>query len=68
MTLNELIKHLTKIQKAHKDNGDKEVVYSVDDEGNAYHSIFNEPSILSFSKDYEPTWDVKNGIEKIVIN
>ena len=42
MTISEMIKNLEAVMAA---NGDIEVWYAVDDEGNAYHPIYFTPSV-----------------------
>ena len=42
MKISEMIKNLEAVMLA---NGDLECYYSVDDEGNAYHPVYFEPSV-----------------------
>ena len=42
MTISEMIKNLEAVMLA---NGDLEVWYAVDDEGNAYHPVYFSPSV-----------------------
>lgn len=42
MKISQMIKNLEAVMLA---NGDLEVWYAVDDEGNAYHPIYFEPSV-----------------------
>lgn len=42
MKISEMIKNLEAVMLT---NGDLECYYAVDDEGNAYHSIYFEPSV-----------------------
>ena len=49
MKLREYMRRLEKIKAKYGD--DLEMVYSIDDEGNAYHSIYYHPSIGVFEND-----------------
>lgn len=44
MKLNEYIKNLQALEA--KGYGELEVIYAVDDEGNAYHSVWSEPDLV----------------------
>ena len=67
LKLNELISLLQEI--ANEGYGESEVVYSCDDEGNAYHPIVSKPSIMRFDKDYDPIDEDDDGGElKVCIN
>jgi len=48
MLLSEYIKKLQEVEEKH--GGNLKVVYSIDDEGNAYHGVFYEPSLGNFSR------------------
>ena len=47
MKISEMIKNLEAVMAA---NGDIEVWYAVDDEGNAYHPIYYTPSVYYINK------------------
>ena len=50
MTLREYLQHLSKLVKENPEAWEYEVVYSTDDEGNAFHSVEYNPSIGNFSE------------------
>lgn len=50
MKLKDYVIHLERIM--HEKGGDLEVIYAVDDEGNAFHSVFYVPSAGCYEKDY----------------
>ena len=47
MKISEMIKNLEVVMAA---NGDIEVWYAVDDEGNAYHPVYFEPTVYWMNK------------------
>ena len=47
MKISEMIKNLEAVMAA---NGDIECYYAVDDEGNAYHEVYFEPSVYWINK------------------
>lgn len=72
MKLNDYIKHLQKLEEKH---GDLEVVYSSDDEGNSYHSVYNTGTIgqykardNNFTDDSQAEWFEKEYEEKFIVN
>jgi hypothetical protein len=52
MNLKEYVKRLNDILNADPKNAKLEVVYSIDSEGNAFHSVYNDPAIGIF-EDYD---------------
>jgi len=48
MKVSEMIENLNKILK---EDGDLDVVYSVDDEGNSFHEVGFEPTVGHFEDD-----------------
>jgi len=45
MKLKDYAKRLNEILNESPENGELEVVYAIDDEGNAFHSVWSEPTI-----------------------
>lgn len=43
-----LTKYIEKLQKLLKEHGDLELIYSTDDEGNAYNTVNYEPSLVNY--------------------
>ena len=60
MILSEYIKSLKEI---FTDNGDLEVVYSIDDEGNDFNKVFFNPSIGHYSSQNREYYD-ENSVEE----
>lgn len=44
MKLKEYIKQLQKLES--EGHGDLEIIYAIDDEGNAYHKVYSSPDLV----------------------
>jgi len=72
MKLEEYVKHLSKlIEEGH---GDKEVIYSKDDEGNGYYSVNYAPCLCYYDSENDYTYfddfceEYKRNINAICVN
>lgn len=56
--------YIKQLEEFLKDNGDLEVIYSVDSEGNAFHKVFYEPSIGHYAEEDKEFYDEDSMLER----
>lgn len=72
MTLNEYINNLQTLVTLNPLAGQMPVVYAKDEEGNGFHALHSQPSIMSFESEdsyyLEPCEDDEDGFQAVCIN
>ena len=64
MKLNEYIKQLQEVKRKH---GNLECIYSIDDEGNDFHSIYYSPTPMNDEKGEYETYKIKDNKTPVYI-
>lgn len=60
MTLQQYINGLLELVKENPSTADMKVIYAIDDEGNAFHAVGNEPSLGYFENNEFSQPDCEN--------